>query len=86
MHTQGRLSFRFRHADAHVRTTAYTRAAPRPPPLRQVVPRLGRIPQRCLVLAGGGDVLLRSAEEAERLEERLQRGFKKVRVGGYIHD
>ncbi|KAG2431972.1 hypothetical protein HYH02_013188 [Chlamydomonas schloesseri] len=46
--------------------------------VKQVVPRLGRIPQRCLVLAGGEDVLLGSAEEAERLEEKLQRGFKKV--------
>ncbi|GFR49144.1 hypothetical protein Agub_g11162 [Astrephomene gubernaculifera] len=46
--------------------------------IKSVSPRLPYIPQRTLLLAGGGDVLLDSEREARRLEGTLQRAFRKV--------
>jgi hypothetical protein len=46
---------------------------------RLVGPRLSRIPQRTLVLAGGQDVVLDSEKEAKRLADTMPRAFRKVR-------
>ncbi|KXZ50215.1 hypothetical protein GPECTOR_17g852 [Gonium pectorale] len=49
--------------------------------IRVVSPRLARIPQRTMILAGGQDVALGSEKEAERLVETMERAFKRVLPG-----
>ncbi len=47
-------------------------------PCRHVEPRLPDVSQRAMLLAGGRDVVLDSAKEADRLAKQMQRAFKRV--------
>ncbi|GIL58116.1 hypothetical protein Vafri_12969 [Volvox africanus] len=46
--------------------------------IRLVGPRLSRVPQRTMIIAGGQDLVLGSDKEAQRLVETMQRAFKVV--------